>query len=339
MKSILLSSALAALASSAWAGPKGAQYLAGENLQDEKTLAGFVKSMTDDAKGKHFAKISKVVIPTYYLEFRTASSGKALKKGLKDISVNATVTYANPDKAVMESIATEGLADLKSRFAAAGYTVVEPGDIKSIDRYAKITTIPSGTIGESTAQPIGWARFKAMFASAGGEPFYVTIPGETGWGPMVAMAAAGVDGTVWKNAGGEGVGVIRSRMLIDFVTFIGDTGKTYVGNNDTTSEGGWKNYASISAVPQVQVWLPSLCATRTYIFWGERILADNMGCVNVNGEIQLASKITGDALGKLGDKGDQWTFTADNAKFKEAALEQIKIANALLVGKAKTFKK
>lgn len=322
---------------SAWAGPKGAQYLATENLQDEKTLGKFVDQMTNDVKGKHFGEIKKVIVPTYYLEFRTVSSGKVLKKGLKDVSVNATVTYANPDKAVMESIASAGLADLKARLAAAGYEVVEPGDIKTLEQYKKLTLMPSGTIADSTAQPIGWSKFKAMFASAGGEPAYVVIPGEPGWGMSVAYASYGLDGALWKNAGGEGVGIIRSRMLIDFVTFIGETGKSKTGEYESMANDGWSNYAKITAKPQVQVWLPSLCTTRTYIFFGGKTGGDNLGCVNVNPEIQLTSKATPDSLGKL--DADNWTFTANNDKYKEAAIEQIKIANALLVGKAQTFKK
>ena len=224
------------------------------------------------------------------------------------------------------------LAPLKTRLAAAGYEVVEAADPNASERYQKLTKMPSGTVGESTAQPIGWSKFKALFAGAGGQPIYPVIPGEPGWGMSAAMDGAATDGEVWKAAGGEGVGVIRSRMIIDFVTFVGDTGVTY-------DMEGFKNYAKIAAVPQIQVWLPSLCATRTYIFFGKRIIADNFGCVNVEGAIQLASKITGDTLGKLEEKDNQWSFTADSAKYKEAALEQIEIANTLLVAKAKTFKK
>lgn len=331
--SLLLVAAIASAAGLALAGGvKGVQFLAGENLKDAAVLSKFVDQLTTDTKGKNFGKVNKVVIPTYYLEFRTVSSGKALKKGLKDVSVNATVEYSNPDKAVLESIAAEGLADLKAQLAAGGFEVVEAGDLKALDKYKDLQTIASGTLGESTAQPIGWSKFKAIFASAGGAPIYTVIPGEPGWGMSAAYASYGVDGTVWKNAGGEGVGIVRSRMIIDFVSFTGETGKTY-------DMDGWKNYANISATPQVQIWLPSLCATRTYIFFGGKVAGDNLGCVSVKPETPLASTMPAAALGKMEDKNDTWLFTADNAKYKEAALEQIRIANSLLVAKAKTYKK
>ncbi|TPW21222.1 MAG: hypothetical protein FD126_900 [Elusimicrobia bacterium] len=338
MKTLSTSTLLAACltvavgAAFAFGGPKGLQFLAGENLSDAAVAGKLAEQMTNDTKGKNWGKVNKVIVPAYYLEFRTSSSGKALKKGLKDISVNATVDYTNPDKAVMESIATEGRADLKAKLAAAGFEVVEAGDLKALDKYKDLKTLESGTLGESTVQPIGWAKFKAIFAAADGAPIYTVIPGEPGWGMSAAYASYGVDGTLWKNAGGDGVGIVRSRMLIDFVTFTGESGKTY-------DMDGWKNYANISATPQVTVWVPSLCVTRTYIFFGGKVAGDNLGCVNVVPEIQLASKMPPATLGKLEDKNETWLFTADNAKYKEAALEQIKVANSLLVAKAKAYKK
>lgn len=318
-----------------WArGAKGAQYLATENLQDEKTLEKFVDSMTTDTKGKFFGKLKKVIIPTYYIEYRTVSSGKAVNKGVKDVSVNATVTYANPDKAVMEEIAAAGLADLKTRLAAAGFEVVEAGDLNAIPKYKELKPFASGTIGESTAQPIGWAKFMSMYASAGGAPIYIAIPGEPapdGGGIRAVMDAAHVDGALWKNAGGDGVGILRPRMVIDFITFVADKGTTY-------DMEGWKKYASLTAVPQVQSWLASLCTTNKYVFFAGRAGGDKFGCVNVDPNVQLASKDSGAALGKLEETDGKWLFTADNDKYKAAAIEQVKIANALLVGKAKSYK-
>lgn len=321
------------------AGPKGSQFLTTEMLQDTTLLKKTVDAMTDDTKGKQFGKTKRVVIPTYYIEFRTVSSGKALKKGLKDISVNATVTYTNPDQVMMEAIATEGLADLKARFAAAGYEVVDAGDISTLEPYKNLKMMQSGTLAESTAQPIGWSKFKAIFASAGGTPIYFSIPGEPDIGQGMAgiFASAAMDGTAWKAAGGEGTGVVRSRMIIDFVTFIADTGVKYDAMAGVDEEK-FKNYASISAIPQIQVWLPSLCTTRTYIFFGGRVGGDDFGCVNVKPEIQLASKVVGDTLGTVEDKDGTWLFTANNDTYKEAALEQIRVANILMVEKAKTFK-
>ncbi|MEK7858231.1 MAG: hypothetical protein AAB320_03735 [Elusimicrobiota bacterium] len=343
MNKITLAGALAVVvifsagSGSAWARPKGAQFLETENLQDEATLNKFVSEMVDDGKAKNFGKIKKVIIPTYYLEFRTVSSGKALTKGLKDVSVNATVTYANPDKAVMEEIAAAGLADLKTKLAAAGYEVVDAGDIKALEQYKNLSLMPSGTIGESTAQPIGWSKFKAMFATAGGEPTYTVIPGETNWSMKSAYTSYALDGALWKAAGGEDVGIVRSRMLIDFVTFVAESGKSKTGDYESMANDGWSNYAKISAIPRIQIWLPSLCVTRTYVFFRGTTGGDNMGCVNVKPEIQLSSKMGPADLGTLVDTNGAWNFTANNAKYKEAVIEQVKITNTLLVGKAKTF--
>lgn len=178
---------------------------------------------------------------------------------------------------------------------------------------------------------------------------YYVIPGEPlGQGNSVSgimaviQASQNYDGVVWKKSGGgeADIAVVRSRMILDFVTFIADTGVKYDGLA-TNEADKFRNYASISAIPQIQVWLPSLCATRTYIYFFKRWSGDDFGCVNVNGDIQLASKIIGDELGTItgiaGNSGD-FNFTANNDKYKEAAIAQIKVTNALLVAKAKSFK-
>jgi len=132
-----LSIAMVCTSGIAWGSPKGSQFITLDMLKDPKVLEDTVDDMTNDTKEKQFEKINRVVIPSYYIEFRTVSSGKALKKGFKDISVNAHVTYTNADQAVMEAIANEGLADLKAQFTAAGYEVVEPGDNTATEEYKK----------------------------------------------------------------------------------------------------------------------------------------------------------------------------------------------------------
>lgn len=328
----------------AWAGPKGPQYVPLEQLKDEKNLQKAVELLTDDTKGKQFGKVKKVVIPSYYVEFRTTSSGRVVKKGLlgqHGVAVNATVSFGNADAAVMQSIATAALADLKERLAAAGYEVVNPGDITALEPYKKLKPFPSGKITDSTVKQVGFSDFKAMFAAAESTPIYfsgVTQDPEAATSPHFDGAA--VDGMVWEQAGGEGVGVLRPKIVVEFVNFIGETYSTSKKDYDI-----WGNkveittdHANISAIPQVKIYSSSLSITRTYVKVIGNTYADNVGSVYVNANVELASTASGPSLGSVDDKDGKWVFTANMDKYKEAALDQLKVFNALMVGKAKTFK-
>ncbi len=333
----------------AWAGPKGPQYVPLELLKDEKTLKKAVEALTDDTKGKQFGKIKKVVIPSFIVEFRTTSSGRVVKKGAlgqHGVAVNATVSFGNPDKAVMESIASAALADLTERLTAAGYQVVNPGDVTALEPYKKLTPFPSGKVTESTVKQVGFSDFKSMYVAAEGLPIYfdgVTQDPESPASPHFDGTA--VSGAVWEKAGGDGVGVVRPKIIVDFVNFVGDTGqqnaKDFLGNEILPDRFGNKpqvDFASISAIPQIKIYASLLGVTRTYVKVMGNTYPDDVGSVYLRSDIELASTTTSDTLGKVEDNNGAWIFTADNEKFKEVAIDLLKEFNALMAGKAKSFK-
>ena len=333
----------------AFGGPKGPQYVPLEKISDAKYLKKAVDDLTDDTKGKQFGKVKKIVIPSYYIEFRTTSSGKAVNKGLlgqHGVSADISLTYGNPDPAVMQAIATAALADLTERLAAAGYEVVKPADVAGLEPFKKLAPFPSGKIAESTVKQVGFSNFKSMYAAAEELPIYFDGVMQDPEAPSAPhFDGTAVSGAVWEKAGGDGVGVLRPKIVVDFVNFTSETGqkaaKDFMGNEILPDRFGnvpKSDFASISAIPQVKIYGSMLGVTRTYVKVMGNTYPDDVGSVYLKGDIELISTTTSDALGRVEDKNGQWVFTADNEKYKEVAIDLLKTYNALMVGKAKSFK-
>jgi len=344
-KSLILGFSLAlTLPSLSWGGPKGIQYVPLEQLSDPKNMEKAVEELTDDGKGKHFGKIKKVVIPSYFIEFRTVSSGRVVKKsmlGAHGVSTNATVTYGNPDPTVGQAIATAALADLTERMTAAGYEVVKPVDVTSLEAFKKLPPFVDGKITDPTFKQVGFSDYKSMYSAADGSVIYfdgISQNPESMSNPNSEGTA--VSAQAWEMAGGEGVGVVRPKIVVEFVNFIGETRdekkkeyNVFGKEVEVTTE-----YATISAIPQIKIYPSQYMVTRSFVKVIGKYFPDNLGSVYLNNKIELASTVPSGALGKIEDNGGKWVFTANNEKYKEAAIEQLKVFNALMVGKMKTFK-
>ena len=335
----------------AWAAAKGMQYISLEPLAEPAMLEKAVGSLTDDTKGKLLQGVKTVFIPTYPVQFRVASGGTFMKKSLLgsgEMSVQSLVRWSNPDPAVMQQVVDAGYADFVEQLKGAGFEVVPADKLVAMDEYKAIKPLATGkvlntaAVGSSIAK---WMRSESVVYSAAPLVWYAAGIAQDP-SNMNNSYAENVkqDTLMWEKLGGKDSGnlaMLRPNLMVDFVMFDGKGWDTSRKEVDTWGRRVeiTTSHATISAIPMVSLYNSYYQVVPTYMHFGSLYSPTALGSVQLAAGMQLGSANTGFGTVTEGKDGDEFVFTADLAKYQQAAIDQLKIFNRLMVAKMQTYRK